>query len=91
MTHGFSSNKVEYYSCWEDIQVIQDALEINTNDIILSITSAGCNIFNFLLYNPKKILSIDFNPYQNYLLELKIEAIKKLDYEEFLGLLGISR
>ena len=91
MTHGFSSKKIEYYSCWEDIQVIQNALKINSDDIILSITSAGCNIFNFLLYNPKKIISIDFNPYQNYLLELKIEAIKKLDYEEFLELLGISR
>ena len=90
ITHGFSSNKIEYYSCWEDIQVIQNALKINSDDIILSITSAGCNILNFLLYNPKKIFSIDYNPYQNYLLELKIEAIKKLDYKEFLEFLGIS-
>lgn len=86
---GLSSNKIVYYSCWEDIQVIQSALHIKSDDVILSITSAGCNILNFLLYNPKKIYAVDFNPYQNYLLELKIEAIKKLGYEEFLGLLGI--
>ena len=86
-----SSNKIVYYSCWEDIQVIQDALNINSDDIILSITSAGCNILNFLLYNPKKIFAVDYNPYQNYLLELKIEAIKILNYEEFLDLLGISQ
>lgn len=90
MTRGFSSNKIEYYSCWEDIEVIQNALKINANDVILSITSAGCNTFNFLLYNPKKIYSVDFNPYQNFLLELKIEAIKKLCYDEFLELLGIT-
>jgi S-adenosylmethionine-diacylglycerol 3-amino-3-carboxypropyl transferase len=91
IVYGFSSNKIEYYSCWEDIQVIQNALKIKKGDIVLSITSAGCNTLNSLLYNPKKIISIDFNPYQNYLLELKIKAIKNLDYEEFLNLLGIIK
>ena len=62
-----SPNKIEYYACWDDIQTIQNALKINRNDVVLSITSAGCNILNFLLYNPKKILAIDYNPFQNYL------------------------
>jgi S-adenosylmethionine-diacylglycerol 3-amino-3-carboxypropyl transferase len=88
---GFLSKTVVYYSCWEDIKVIQEALKIDNNDTVLSITSAGCNIFNFLIYDPKKIYSVDYNPYQNYLLELKIEAIKKLTYNEFLEFLGIIK
>ena len=60
------------------------------NDIIFSITSSGCNILNLLLYNPKKIYSIDYNPYQNFLLELKIAALRNLDYSEFLQLMGLK-
>ncbi len=84
-------NRIDYYTCWEDFKIIQDALQINSNDIILSITSGGCNILNFLLYNPKKILAIDYNPYQNYLLEFKIESIRNLNYSQFLQLMGISK
>ena len=85
----FYMNKIDYYTCWEDFQIIQKAMEINNNDIILSITSGGCNILNFILSNPKKILAVDYNPYQNYLLEFKIESIRNLNYSEFLQLMGI--
>lgn len=88
---GYLPRNIQYYSSWEDICVIQEALKINSNDVVLSLTSSGCNILNFLLFNPKKIYAVDFNPYQNYLLDLKIQAIKNLNYEEFLELLGISQ
>jgi S-adenosylmethionine-diacylglycerol 3-amino-3-carboxypropyl transferase len=81
--------KIAYSTCWEDYDIIQEALKINKEDVLLSISSAGCNILNLLLHNPKKILAVDFNPNQNYLLELKIKAIKNLDYQEFIELLGI--
>lgn len=89
LTRRYFSSKIEYGSCWEDPQVIQKALHINKDDTVLSVTSSGCNVLNFLLYNAKKIFAVDYNPYQNYLLELKIEAIKKLNYDEFLELIGI--
>lgn len=82
-------NKIDYYTCWEDFQVIQKALKIRSDDVIVSITSGGCNIFNFLLQNPKKVFAVDYNPYQNYLLELKIEAIRNFNYQQFLGFMGI--
>jgi S-adenosylmethionine-diacylglycerol 3-amino-3-carboxypropyl transferase len=83
-------NKVDYYTCWEDFLLIQKALQINHNDVIFSITSGGCNILNFLVYNPKRILAVDYNPYQNYLLELKIEAIKNFSYQQFLQFTGVT-
>jgi len=82
--------RIAYSTCWEDYGIIQEALNVNKNDILLSISSAGCNVLNLLLHNPKKILAVDFNPHQNYLLELKIKAIKNLDYHEFLELLGVA-
>ena len=82
--------KIAYSTCWEDFNTINSALKINKNDRLISISSAGDNVLNALLKNPKKILSIDFNPKQNYLLELKIKAIQKLNHNEFLELLGVK-
>ncbi|MHA1190771.1 MAG: DUF3419 family protein [Promethearchaeota archaeon] len=83
-------NKIDFYACWDDFQLIQRALKINSEDIVFLVTSGGCNILNSLLYNPKKILAVDYNPYQNYLLELKITAIKNLNYSEFLQFMGVT-
>jgi len=81
--------KIAYSTCWEDFETINGALKINKNDKLISISSAGCNVLNALLLEPKKILAVDFNPHQNYLLELKIKAIKNLDHKQFLELIGI--
>ncbi len=82
--------KIAYSTCWEDFNTINSALKINKNDRLISISSAGDNVLNALLKNPQKILSIDFNPKQNYLLELKIKAIQNLNHRQFLQLLGIK-
>lgn len=81
--------RIPYSTCWEDFDIIQKALQVKKDDTIISITSAGCNVLNFLLYDPKKIISVDFNPNQNHILRLKISAIKKLEHHQFLELLGI--
>ena len=78
-----------YAQCWEDPQIDRTAFKINSEDIVFTITSGGCNALTFLLDNPKKIISLDLNPHQNYLLELKIAAMKRLSYDEVLQLFGI--
>jgi len=90
ISNFFRINKIDFYICWEDIEIIQEALNINNNDVIFSIISGGCNIFNMLLYNPKKIIAVDYNPYQVYLLELKIAAIRKFSHSKFLQFMGIN-
>ena len=82
--------KIAYSTCWEDFDIIQKALKVKKHDNVISITSAGCNVLNFLLHDPKKIISVDFNPNQNHILRLKISAIKKLGYQQFLEILGIK-
>ena len=80
-----------YSQCWEDPQIDRIAFKINSDDVVFTITSGGCNALTFLLDDPRKIIALDLNPHQNYLLELKIAAMKNLVYDKTLRLFGIKR
>jgi len=76
--------------CWEDPLILKKALRVEKSDKVLSIVSGGENIFALLLKNPKQIVGIDLKKEQIYLTKLKIEAIKNLNYEEFVRFLGFK-
>jgi len=78
-----------YAQCWEDPQVDREALRIGPDDEVFAITSGGCNVLAFLLDDPKRVVSLDMNPHQNFLLELKIAAFRTLDWPELLQMLGV--
>lgn len=82
---------IGYSQSWEDQDVLVQGLEIGPADEILSITSGGDNSLALLLQEPKKIVSVDINPAQSFLLELKIAALKGLPYEDFLQFLGVTK
>jgi S-adenosylmethionine:diacylglycerol 3-amino-3-carboxypropyl transferase/phosphohistidine swiveling domain-containing protein len=81
--------KLGYSTCWEDPEVLRQALMVNSEDNVLSITSAGDLSIGLLLEDPRHIISIDLNPIQNHLLELKLACFKALDYREMLSFLGV--
>lgn len=81
---------INYSQCWEDTNLLKEALVITDDDIVFSITSGGDNTLSLLLQNPKKIFSIDINPVQNYLTELKLHAPRVLGYEQYLEFLGVQ-
>lgn len=72
----------------EDPAIDRIALDLKSNDRMLVITSAGCNVLDYLLCGVEHIDSVDLNPLQNALLELKIAGIRKLDYDEFFKIFG---
>ena len=80
---------INYSQCWEDPNILLEALSIHPNDNVLSITSGGDNTLALLIASPQKIVSIDKNVAQNYLLELKIAAARSLPYDEYLEFLGV--
>ncbi len=80
---------LNYSSCNEDSNSELNALCIDQTDSVLSITGSGARSLDLLIKMPAKIISIDFNPCQNYLLELKMAAIQHLEYEEFLEFIGV--
>jgi S-adenosylmethionine-diacylglycerol 3-amino-3-carboxypropyl transferase len=69
--------------CWEDPAVDARALDIRSSDHVLTITSAGCNALHLLLLGPGNLTCIDSNPAQNALFELKLAAIRCLDWPTF--------
>jgi S-adenosylmethionine-diacylglycerol 3-amino-3-carboxypropyl transferase len=83
--------KIYYSQCWEDADILVKALNISQEDDVLSITSGGDNTLALLLQKPKTLTAIDINPAQNYLLELKIAAIKGLGYNSFLEFIGVKQ
>ena len=80
---------VLYANCWEDPQLDRAALGIGRDDIVLSITSGGCNLLAFLLDDPRKVIALDVNPHQGHLLELKMAAFRMLSYRDNLEFFGV--
>ena len=83
--HG---NNLVYNTCWEDPRLDRVALESRPTDNVLVITSAGCNALDYALAGPNHVYAVDMNPRQNALLELKLAAIRHLEYEDFFRMFG---
>ncbi len=66
-------------------------MNINSNDVVLTLTSGGCNALNLLLHGAGHVVSVDCNPAQSSLLELKAVALKYLDYEDVWQMFGEGR
>ncbi|MGC1392016.1 MAG: DUF3419 family protein [Bacteroidales bacterium] len=92
-SRDFSRSKVFrdilYAQCWEDPEIDRIAFRTKPGDTIFSITSGGCNALAFLIDDPAKVICLDMNRYQNYLLSLKIGAFKTLEYKEILEFFGV--
>lgn len=80
---------IRYSQVWEDAEILIKALQINENDNILSIASAGENALSMLAQNPNKVYAIDLNINQMACTELKKMACKLLEYEECMQLIGV--
>jgi betaine lipid synthase len=86
--HTQFKNEFIYAFTWEDPRVDQRILEIGSEDVVLAVTSAGDNILAYALNGPKRIHSVDLNPTQNHLLELKVAAFTALGYTDVWKLFG---
>jgi S-adenosylmethionine-diacylglycerol 3-amino-3-carboxypropyl transferase len=86
--HG---NNLVYNTCWEDPRLDRVALEFGPDDNVLVITSAGCNALDYALAGPNHVNAVDMNPRQNALLDLKMSAIRNLEFEDFFKMFGEGR
>ena len=82
------SNHLVYNTCWEDPRIDRTVMALDSTKDSVMITSAGCNALDYALDAPRSIHAVDVNFRQNALLELKIAAIRHLDYEDFFSLFG---
>lgn len=78
-----------YNQIWEDPRVDIEALEIDGDSRILTISSGGCNAINYLVECPQAVTAVDLNKHHIYLLSLKIAALRHLpSYEKFFAFFG---
>ncbi len=85
-----SHDYIRYANCWEDADILLQALKTEPKDRVLSIGSAGDNSFSILIDNPELVVAVDINAVQLNLIELKKAAFKELNYLEFLQFLGFN-
>src|SRR3989344_3842369 len=80
-------SKVYFSSVWEDYASLKEGLNPSENDVVLSVSSSGDNIFNFVADKVKKVIAVDINPAQLNLAKLKLEIIRKCDLQKTAELL----
>ena len=81
-----------YNQIWEDPRVDLQALQLDENSRVLTISSGGCNALNYLLENPESVTAVDLNRHHIYLLNLKLAALKHLPtHESFFAFFGAGR
>ncbi len=84
-------DRVRYSQTWEDPEALLDALEVQPGDRVLSIAAGGDNSLALLLGDPAEVVALDLSEAQLALVELKIQAIRRLwEHREILGFLGVA-
>ncbi len=85
------SRSLVYNTCWEDPAIDRQVLNLGPADHVMVITSAGCNVLDYALTAPARVYAVDMNPRQNALLDLKIAAIRGLEFEDFFRIFGTGQ
>ena len=77
-----------YSLSWEDPRTDVPVLKVGKGDVVLTLTSGGCNTLELASQGAELVVSVDLNPAQTALLELKINAIKYLTYDDLWKMFG---
>ncbi len=81
-------SRIRYAQCWEDADILLEALDIHPGDVCVSIASAGDNVMAMLARNPGRLIALDLSSAQIACLELRVAAYRVLDHVGLLELIG---
>jgi S-adenosylmethionine-diacylglycerol 3-amino-3-carboxypropyl transferase len=81
-------NRLIYNTCWEDPRLDRDLLGLSPESTVVAITSAGCNVLDYLLDGPAAIHAVDVNFRQNAVLSLKMALFEAGDFRTLFSLFG---
>src|ERR1043165_5066599 len=79
---------IRYAQCWEDADILVDALDIQPGDVCLSIASAGDNAIALLTRHPSRVIALDLSPAQLACVEVRVAAYRTLEHAELLEFMG---
>lgn len=81
-------SRIRYAQVWEDADILVEALDIQSTDTVVSISSAGDNALALLGAGAGRVVALDLNPAQLACLELRVAAYRELGHAELLALIG---
>lgn len=90
ITNRANFNIIRYSNCWEDSELLIEALKITNDSKCFSVASAGDNSLSLLKQNPQCVVAFDINSIQLACVELKAACFKELDHKETLIFLGFN-
>ena len=79
---------IRYGQCWEDADVLAEALAVRPGDRVLSIASAGDNALALLIDDPAEVVAVDLSAAQLACLALRVALFRTLEHGEILELVG---
>ncbi len=88
--HHVHGSSLIYNTSWEDPRIDRELMKLDENSSVVMITSAGCNVLDYLLDSPAEIHAVDMNYRQNALLELKLAMIQHSSFGDFFEMFGIG-
>jgi len=80
--------QIRYAQCWEDADVLLEAIGVRDTGTYLSIASAGDNTLALVGAGARRVIAVDLSPAQIACLELRVAAYRHLGYTELLELIG---
>lgn len=85
----FAFKGLVYPQIWEDPDVDMEALRLQPDSRLVTISSGGCNVLSYLTANPAEITAVDLNKAHVALGRLKLHAAQKLpNHESFYRFFG---
>lgn len=84
------SNSLIYNACWEDPRIDRNLLQLQKESKVVMLTSAGCNALDYLLDSPAEIHTVDVNPRQNALLQLKLTLLRQTSHDDLYHMFGFG-
>jgi len=79
---------IRYAQLWEDADALLLGLASPPGATLVSICSAGDNALALLTLDPARVVVVDLSPAQIACLQLRIAAMRSLDHDAFLELMG---
>jgi S-adenosylmethionine-diacylglycerol 3-amino-3-carboxypropyl transferase len=81
-------SQIRYAQCWEDADILVQALQPHQQRRCLSIASAGDNALALLGAGAERVVALDMNPAQLACLALRVAAYRELSHGQLLELMG---
>jgi S-adenosylmethionine-diacylglycerol 3-amino-3-carboxypropyl transferase len=84
-------SEIRYGQCWEDADILLEALRVGPGSVCVSIASAGDNTLSLLSAGADRVIALDLSAAQLACLELRVAGYRVLAHHELLELLGSTQ